>query len=265
MVSLCTPRSDRTVGEHPHSGPRKSFPAFPYTPYAIQQELMEQIWSVLGECARETPQSRRSERCVTDKKDAPRAGLSGVLARPRLKRVPSFLPWPRVDADRGGVGLFESPTGTGKTLTLICAVLHWLEDHRERAARGMGSLLAEPPAGASGPGSPPLPAWMSEQHASQCATEALRARERRAERARRLKERVEEVLAKQQMAARKARGMFGGGSGGAPGPESGAAPAPASDPDEDLVLDDGWDSEGGEVRRSKRSLGGDQRRSAWAT
>lgn len=28
---------------------RREFPAFPYSPYEIQQELMEQIWQVLGE------------------------------------------------------------------------------------------------------------------------------------------------------------------------------------------------------------------------
>jgi chromosome transmission fidelity protein 1 len=34
--------------------------------------------------------------------------------------------------DRGHVGLFESPTGTGKTMSLIVACLHWLEEYRKR-------------------------------------------------------------------------------------------------------------------------------------
>ena len=30
------------------------------------------------------------------------------------------------------IGIFESPTGTGKSLSIICSSLHWLNDHRNR-------------------------------------------------------------------------------------------------------------------------------------
>ncbi|KAK3592699.1 hypothetical protein CHS0354_037835 [Potamilus streckersoni] len=42
----------------------------------------------------------------------------------------------------GNVGIFESPTGTGKSLSLICGALRWLKDYQKRQQEELDSLLA---------------------------------------------------------------------------------------------------------------------------
>uniref|UniRef100_A0A3Q1H8C3 Helicase ATP-binding domain-containing protein n=1 Tax=Anabas testudineus TaxID=64144 RepID=A0A3Q1H8C3_ANATE len=43
--------------------------------------------------------------------------------------------------EQGKVGIFESPTGTGKSLSLICGALSWLADHEERKRQEAAALL----------------------------------------------------------------------------------------------------------------------------
>ncbi|NXD77918.1 DDX11 helicase, partial [Halcyon senegalensis] len=50
--------------------------------------------------------------------------------------------------EAGQVGIFESPTGTGKSLSLICGALSWLRDSEEKRQREEARLLAPEAGGA---------------------------------------------------------------------------------------------------------------------
>ncbi|GBE87470.1 ATP-dependent DNA helicase CHL1 [Sparassis crispa] len=69
----------------------EAFPAFPFTPYHIQLDLMRHLYT-----------------SIEDRK----------------------------------VSIVESPTGTGKTLSLLCASLTWLRDEQNRARQGQLDALA---------------------------------------------------------------------------------------------------------------------------
>ncbi|XP_077984674.1 ATP-dependent DNA helicase DDX11-like [Glandiceps talaboti] len=43
--------------------------------------------------------------------------------------------------EQGKIGIFESPTGTGKSLSLICGALTWLRDHEERQRQELEDIL----------------------------------------------------------------------------------------------------------------------------
>lgn len=79
--------------------PKKTLPTpsaqdfgFPYTPYAIQEQLMQELFQVL---------------------------------------------------ERKQIGIFESPTGTGKSLTLTCGALTWQRQHEQLVRAELQQRIAE--------------------------------------------------------------------------------------------------------------------------
>ena len=61
------------------------------------------------------------------------------------------------------IGIFESPTGTGKSLSIICSSLHWLNDHRNRKKIVPPKIETATPGGEVD--------WIAEWKASKVATE----------------------------------------------------------------------------------------------
>lgn len=93
----------------------ESYPAFPYTtPYSIQLDLMRHLYDSI--------ESRSL------------AMYLSFFSPTRLPTPDSF--WFRSNR-------IESPTGTGKTLTLLTAALTWLRDDRDRSKNGQLAQLTK--------------------------------------------------------------------------------------------------------------------------
>ncbi|XP_059421302.1 ATP-dependent DNA helicase DDX11 isoform X1 [Carassius carassius] len=79
---------------------------------------------------------------------------SGLIMESKSSRFPfPFQPYPIQESfmealytalDQGKIGIFESPTGTGKSLSLICGALTWLRDYEEQKKLEAARLLDGP-------------------------------------------------------------------------------------------------------------------------
>jgi chromosome transmission fidelity protein 1 len=145
--------------------------------------------------------------------------------------------------DAGGLALFESPTGTGKTLSLVVGALTWLRD--KRAAQAADEAASRAAAAASAVDDGGLPPWLAAAAADREADAAAVADERRRARLARAR------------ARRDARLEEGGRGRGANAAAAKAGPPPRRPPtlapDADFIIADDDGDDGALLKRALSS------------